>query len=88
MRFTIERIRALVLIAGVLLVAALAGFLWMGKWKSRPKHRDLPQRLGINIQQEANGYTFVHAFGAHSQYKIHASKEVSPRTTVFTGMTT
>ena len=30
----------------------------------------------MNIQQEANGYTFVHAFGAHSQYRIHASKEV------------
>ena len=40
------------------------------------QRRDLPQRLGVNIQQEANGYTFVHAFGAHSQYKIHASKEV------------
>ncbi len=64
------------LVAGVLLVAALAGFLWVGKWKNLLNRRDLPQRLGINIQQEANGYTFVHAFGAHSQYKIHASKEV------------
>ena len=76
MRFTIERIRTLVLVAGVLLLAALAGFLWVGKWKSLLNRRDLPQRLGVNIQQEANGYTFVHAFGAHSQYKIHASKEV------------
>ncbi len=76
MRFTIERIRTLVLVAGALLLVALAGFLWVGKWKSLLNRRDLPQRLGINIQQEANGYTFVHAFGAHSQYKIHASKEV------------
>ena len=76
MRFTIEQIRALVLVAGVLLLAALAGFLWVGKWKSLLNRRDLPQRLGVNIQQEANGYTFVHAFGAHSEYKIHASKEV------------
>ena len=76
MRFTIERIRTLVLVAGVLLVAALAVFLWIGKWKNLLIRRDLPQRLGLNIQQEANGYTFVHAFGAHSQYRIHASKEV------------
>ncbi len=75
-RFTIERIRTLVLVAGVLLLVALAGFLWVGKWKNLLNRRDLPQRLGLNIQQEANGYTFVHAFGAHSQYKIHASKEV------------
>ena len=76
MRFIIERIRTLVLVAGALLLVALAGFLWVGKWKSLLNRRDLPQRLGVNIQQEANGYTFVHAFGAHSQYKIHASKEV------------
>jgi lipopolysaccharide export system protein LptA len=75
-RFTIERIRTLVLIAGALVLVALMGFLWVGKWKSRLNRRDLPQRLGVNIQQEANGYTYVHAFGAHSQYKIHASKEV------------
>ena len=76
MRFTIERIRTLVLIAGALVLVALAGLLWVGRWKSRLNRRDLPQRLGVNIQQEANGYTYVHAFGAHSQYKIHASKEV------------
>jgi lipopolysaccharide export system protein LptA len=75
-RFTIERIRTLVLVAGALLLVALAGFLWVGKWKNLLNRGDLPQRLGVNIQQEANGYTFVHAYGAHSQYKIHASKEV------------
>ena len=37
---------------------------------------ELPKRLGIDIQQEANGVTLSHALGAHSQYKIHASKEV------------
>ncbi len=76
MRYTIERLRTLLLVAGVLLVAALAGFLWMGKWRSLLNRRDLPEQLGLNIQQEANGYTFVHAFGAHSQYRIHAAKEV------------
>ena len=41
-----------------------------------PRHA---ARLAKDIQQEANGFTFVHAFGAHSQYKIHASKEVQLR---------
>ena len=76
MRFTIERIRTLVLVAAVVLLAALGMFLVRAKWKNLLNRRDLPQRLGKNIQQEANGYTFVHAFGAHSQYRIHASKEV------------
>jgi lipopolysaccharide export system protein LptA len=79
MRFTIERIRMLVVAAAVLLLAALGIFLAAAKWKNRVTRRDLPHRLAQNIQQEANGFTFVHAFGAHSQYKIHASKEVQLR---------
>ncbi len=74
MRITIERLRTLVLAAGVLLVGALVVFLAVGKWKNHFISRDLPKRLGLDIQQEANGYTFAHAFGAHSQYRIHASK--------------
>jgi lipopolysaccharide export system protein LptA len=75
-RLTIERMRTLVLAAGVLLLAALVVFLVVGKGKNPFNRRDLPQRLGMEIQQEANGYTYVHAFGAHSKYRIHASKEV------------
>ncbi len=76
MRITIERIRTLVLVAAVVLLAALGVFLVNAKWKNLLNRRDLPQRLAKNIEQEANGYTFVHAYGAHSQYRIHASKEV------------
>jgi lipopolysaccharide export system protein LptA len=68
--------RTLVLAAGILLLVALAAFLAIGKWKNPLNRRDLPKRLGLDIVQEANGYTFSHAFGAHSQYKIHASKVV------------
>lgn len=76
MRLTIERMRSLVLGAGLLLIALLVGFLVAGRWKHRFLLHEIPKRLGIDITQEANGYTFSHAFGAHSQYKIHASKVV------------
>jgi lipopolysaccharide export system protein LptA len=66
--------RTLVLATGVLLVAAVGGFLLVNKWKHRINIKDLPTVLGINVIQEANGFTFTHAFGAHSQFKIHASK--------------
>lgn len=65
--------------AGVLLIAALGVFLVIGKFRNPFKLRDLPQKLGLNIQQEANGYTISHSLGAHAQYKIHASKEVQLR---------
>jgi lipopolysaccharide export system protein LptA len=73
---TIERIRTLVLVASVLLVAALGVLLVRAKLKNILNRHDLPQKLAKGIVQEADGYTYVHAFGAHSQYKIHASREV------------
>jgi lipopolysaccharide export system protein LptA len=76
LRLTVERMRTLVIAAAVLLIAALGIFLGLARFRNHFKLRDLPQKLGLNIQQEANGYTFSHALGAHAQYKIHASKEV------------
>ena len=76
MRFTIERLRTLVLAVAVLLLVALAVFLGLAKWKNPFNRRDLPKRLGFDIQQESNGVTFSHALGAHSQFKVHASKVV------------
>ena len=80
MRLTIERIRTLVLVAGALLLVMLGVFLVRAKWKNLLNRHDLPQRLGKGITQEADGYTYVHAFGAHSQYRIHASREVELKT--------
>jgi lipopolysaccharide export system protein LptA len=69
----------LVVVAAVVLLSSLGIFLAAAKWKNKLIHHDLPHRLPSNYQQEANGFTFTHAFGAHSQYKIHASKEVQLR---------
>ena len=68
--------RTLVLVAGVLLAASLGAFLVIGKWKHRINLKDLPKQLGVNIVEEANGVTYTHSFGAHAQFKIHASKVV------------
>ncbi len=80
MRLTIERIRTLVLVAGALLLVTLGVFLVRAKWKNLLNRHDLPPKLAKNIVQEADGYTYVHAFGAHSQYRIHASREVELKT--------
>jgi lipopolysaccharide export system protein LptA len=73
-RFTIERLRTLTLAAGVLLVGTLIVVLAVGNWKRHLTLREVLKPLGANIQEEANGWVFSHALGAHSQYKIHASK--------------
>ena len=68
--------RTLVLAAGILLVAALAVFLAIGKWKNPMNLKELPKRLGVNIEQEANGFTYTQAHGGHTLFKIHASKVI------------
>ncbi len=76
MRLTIERLRTLVLIAGVLLVAALVGSLAVSHWKSRFNLSEVPKKLGVDIEQEANGVTYTQSRGGHTLFKIHASKVV------------
>jgi len=66
----------MVLAAGVLLIVALVAFLAIGKWKHPFNARDLPKKLGLDIQQEANGWTYTHGSRGHTLYKIHASRLV------------
>jgi lipopolysaccharide export system protein LptA len=73
-RFSIERLRTLVLVAGVLLIAALVAFLARGRFKNPLNLKDLPGKMGLNITQDASGFTLDHSMGGHSRYRIHASK--------------
>ena len=66
----------LLLAAGGLLLVVLVVFLTLGKWKNPFNRRDLPQRLGVEIRQEANGVTYTQARGGQTLFKIHASKVV------------
>ncbi len=62
--------------SGVLLIAALLVFLAVGKWKNPFSRRDIPQKLGIEIQSDSGGVTYTQAHGGHTLFKIHASKVV------------
>jgi lipopolysaccharide export system protein LptA len=75
-RISIERLRTVVLTAAILLLIALAVFLAVGKGKNPFNRRDLPKRLGVEIQQEANGVTYTQAHGGRTLFKIHASRVI------------
>jgi lipopolysaccharide export system protein LptA len=74
--FTIERLRTLVLVGGVLLVAAIGIFLAAGQWKLRRTLKDLPKRLGIDIQQQADGVNYTQSRKGKTLFKIHAARAV------------
>ena len=68
--------RTLVLVAGGLLIAALVIFLAVGRWKNPFNRRDIPQKLGVEIQSDSGGVTYTQAHGGHTLFKIHASNVV------------
>jgi lipopolysaccharide export system protein LptA len=79
-RFTIERLRTLVLVGGVLLVAAIVIFLAAGQWTRHFLSKDLPNRLGINIEQQADGVNYTQTRKGKTIFKIHAARAVTMKT--------
>jgi len=75
-RFTIERLRTVVLVGGGVLVAAIAVFLIAGQWKLRKLVKDIPGRLGVDIQQSANGVDYTQSRKGKTLFKIHAARAV------------
>ncbi len=65
--------------AAVVLVAAIGVFLAVSHFRRAVSKRDIPQRLGINIQQEASGVTYTQNHGGRTIFKIHASQVVQLR---------
>lgn len=74
MPLTIARLRQGIVILAGLLVAVLIGFLIYAHYRIRRFERDLPARLGANVQQTANGYTYSQSSNGHTLFTIHASR--------------
>ena len=79
-RFTIERLRTTVLIGGGLLVAAIGIFLGLGQWRLYRQIRDLPKRLGIDIQQQADGVNYTQSRKGKTLFRIHAARAIQMKT--------
>ncbi len=76
MRITIERLRTWILVLAGVLVAAIVGFFLFTRYRLSHFGRDLPARLGVNIQQDANGFTYSKSQGGHTLFTLHASKVI------------
>lgn len=74
MRLTVARLRQGIILLACLLVAVLVGVFVYARYRLRHFEKDLPARLGINIQQTANGFTYSQSSQGHTLFTIHASK--------------
>ena len=76
MRFTTQGLRRWIAGAAALLLAVVAGFFIYGRNRYRHIEKDLPARLGINIQQTASGFSYTQSSQGHALFTLKASKEL------------
>jgi lipopolysaccharide export system protein LptA len=79
MRVTVQRLRRWIVGAAVLLLAVVAGFFIYGRSLYRHIEKDLPGRLGVNIQQTATGFSYTQSSQGHALFTLKASKELQMR---------
>ncbi len=74
-----RRLRLLLAGSAVLLVLVVFGFLAVAHYRTRNYLTGLPKRLGVDIQQQSNSFTYSQSSKGKTLFTVHASKEVQRR---------
>ena len=77
--FSIERVRNILLVAGLLIFLAVVAFLLSGQWRRRALLQDLPHRLGADIQLQANQFDYTQTRRGKTLFRIHAERAEQTR---------
>ena len=80
MRLSVDKLRVWLLLAAALLVCVIAVFLGYAQYRMHRVVRDIPRRLGMDIQQETNHFTYVQTMQGRTIFSIHAAKMVQMKT--------
>ena len=79
MRWTVERLRGTLVVLAIGLSAAIVGAFLYARWQVRHIARDLPARLGIQIQQSTEGFTYSKTDQGRTVFTLHAAKALQYR---------
>ncbi len=72
----VSRLRKYFAWAAILMVATVAGMFFAERWRLRKTVHDVPAKLGLNIQQTAEGFSISKSVEGRTQFTISASKAV------------
>ena len=72
----ISRLRKWFAAAAIALAMVVAGFYFYGRLRLERALDRLPQRLGVDVQQSTQGFTFSRSEKGHTLFTVHASKAV------------
>ncbi len=76
MKVSVERLRIWVLVGVGLLVLLIGAFLGYARYRVRHLVADLPQKLGIDVTNETDAFTYSQSNGSKTLYTIHAAKAI------------
>jgi lipopolysaccharide export system protein LptA len=76
MRFSVEKLRIWLLAGAALLVLVVVGFLGLARWKAHRFLTELPAKLGADIRQETNAFTYSQTVKGRTVYTVHAAKAI------------
>ena len=74
MSISVAKLRVWLLVGAGLLVGVIAAFVGVAHYKAHKFIKDLPGKLGIDIQQDSTGFTASQSKGSKTIYTIHAAK--------------
>lgn len=76
MSVSVKRLRVWLLVGASLLVLVIGGFLGYAHYRAHRFLAGLPGTLGVDIQREADGYTYSQSVQGKTVFTIHAAKAV------------
>ena len=74
MPVSIPRLRIWFGVLALAAVAVVGGFYWRARMELRETLRNLPGKVGVDIQQTSEGFTMSKSEGGRTLFTIHASK--------------
>jgi lipopolysaccharide export system protein LptA len=76
MPVSVSRLRRWFAVAAVLIVLLVAGAYFYARMKVRNALKEVPGKIGINIQQTASGFTISRSAQGRTIFKVQASKAI------------
>jgi lipopolysaccharide export system protein LptA len=73
---SVERLRVWLLVGAGLLVLVVTAFLGYAHYRAHRFLTELPGKLGIDVRQETNNWTYSQTAGGKTIYTIHAAKSI------------
>ena len=76
MTLPVSRLRRWFAVGAILMLTTVAGMYFYARWSLRKAIHDVPAKLGLDIQQTAEGFSISKSIEGRTQFTVSASKAV------------